>query len=583
METKVYTDASAVGLGALLTQVQKDGRERVVIYSSKTLTKTERIYPQIQREAVAIVWALEKFSHYLLGREFLLVTDNLALKQIYSSEPRDSKRAVMRFEGWHLRLAPFRFKVQHIAGKDNVATDALSRICSLPAKPYEENREVLELGKVKPQINALSTSIIGKTITLESVREQTQLDDVLQAVIKALKTGSWGSDIKHMKPFADEFFIKDGLLLRGCQIVLPESLRQQTLINAHVAHSGIVVMKRSLRSAVWWPRLDKDVITFVQRCLGCTAIAKDDHPEPMIRTVLPHRAMDFVAVDHWSASIVPVKLLVVTDYYSRYLWVKLVKNGTSMEAAEACEDIFKVFGKPKTLRADNGTAFSSEEFKNWCSESDIKLDFSVPLWPQHNGQVENAMKFINKTLRIARINKENWKASLEKAIGFYNNLRVHTVTGVTPAEMMFGRKLRETMPLINVDMTCDVEEIRDVDIIEKWKSKETADKRRNAKVSDIQIGDTVFMRSKGDDKLSARFDITKPCKVILKEGITVTVMTEDGRTFLRNVTALKKDYHNETLDENKDVSGDQVTPEETSMDTDEGLHDHKFFLIFLFS
>lgn len=115
LETKLFTDASAVGLGAVLTQTQLDQQERPILYASKSLTKTERSYPQLHREALAVVWAVEKFSYYLLGREFTIVTDNNALKQIYSNEYKDSKRIAMRFEGWHLRLTPFKFRIQHIA------------------------------------------------------------------------------------------------------------------------------------------------------------------------------------------------------------------------------------------------------------------------------------------------------------------------------------------------------------------------------------------------------------------------------------------------------------------------------------
>lgn len=151
--------------------------------------------------------------------------------------------------------------------------------------------------------------------------------------------------------------------------------------------------------------MDKDVECFVQKCLGCISVSKDGPPEPLERTFLPKKSMDFIAVDHWSAAIVPIKLLIVTDYFSRYLWFKAVKDTTSNESIKALDEIFSIFGKPKTVRADNGTAFSSVEFKEWCSSLDIKLDYSVPLWPQHNGQVENAMKFVNKIMRIARVNQ----------------------------------------------------------------------------------------------------------------------------------------------------------------------------------
>ncbi|KAG5681270.1 hypothetical protein PVAND_010721 [Polypedilum vanderplanki] len=81
----------------------------------------------------------------------------------------------------------------------------------------------------------------------------------------------------------------------------------------------------------------------VQKCLGCTAVARDNPPEPMIRTFLPHKPMDFVAIDHWSAAIITSKLLIITDYYSRYLWVIEVRDTTSVETIKACESVFNIF------------------------------------------------------------------------------------------------------------------------------------------------------------------------------------------------------------------------------------------------
>ena len=83
-KTKLITDASPVGLGAVLTQVQ-GGCERVVAYASRSLTDVERRYSQTEKEVLALVWGCERFHMYLYGVEFTLLTDHKPLEVIYST------------------------------------------------------------------------------------------------------------------------------------------------------------------------------------------------------------------------------------------------------------------------------------------------------------------------------------------------------------------------------------------------------------------------------------------------------------------------------------------------------------------
>ena len=81
----MIADASPVGLGAILLQEQGEGAWRAVCYASKSLSGVERRYLQTEKEALALVWSVERFHVYLLGRdpEFELVTDHKPLEVIY--------------------------------------------------------------------------------------------------------------------------------------------------------------------------------------------------------------------------------------------------------------------------------------------------------------------------------------------------------------------------------------------------------------------------------------------------------------------------------------------------------------------
>ncbi|KAM4549940.1 uncharacterized protein V3H82_019144 [Fundulus diaphanus] len=118
----VQTDASAVGLGAVLAQGDP-GEERPVLYLSRKLLPRETRYSTVEKEGLAIKWALESLRYYLLGREFDLETDHRALIWMNSMKDHNS-----RLTRWYLALQPFRCQIRHRAGKTNVVADYLSRL-----------------------------------------------------------------------------------------------------------------------------------------------------------------------------------------------------------------------------------------------------------------------------------------------------------------------------------------------------------------------------------------------------------------------------------------------------------------------
>ena len=104
LSTVLATDASDVGCGACVTQVDSSGQTRVIAYASKTFTTAERNYSVVEKEALACVWATEKYRHYLWGRRFVLRTDHQALCTIFGT--KGSNRVGRRVTRWEARLPP---------------------------------------------------------------------------------------------------------------------------------------------------------------------------------------------------------------------------------------------------------------------------------------------------------------------------------------------------------------------------------------------------------------------------------------------------------------------------------------------
>ena len=117
------TDASSRGLGAALLQKAADGQIHPVLYASRKLLDRETRYSTIERECLAIVWAVDKFSRYLTGRHFLIETDHRPLT--YLQKSKTSNGRLMR---WALALQEYQFSIFPIEGISNCEADVLSRL-----------------------------------------------------------------------------------------------------------------------------------------------------------------------------------------------------------------------------------------------------------------------------------------------------------------------------------------------------------------------------------------------------------------------------------------------------------------------
>ena len=118
----IQSDASEYGLGGVLLQAE-DNVKMPVAFASRKLTQSEKNYAVIEKECLAIVWTIQKFSRYLFGKEFLLETDHKPLVHLNTTKVANSR--LMR---WALLLQPYRFKIASIKGSENSGADFLSRI-----------------------------------------------------------------------------------------------------------------------------------------------------------------------------------------------------------------------------------------------------------------------------------------------------------------------------------------------------------------------------------------------------------------------------------------------------------------------
>lgn len=558
--TAVIADASPTGLGAVLIQKNAKGDSRVICNASKSLTETERRYCQTEKEALALVWSVERFRMYLYGREFDLITDCKVLEFLFT--PRSKPCA--RIERWVLRLQAFDYQVVHVPGQQNIA-DVFSRLVSLKPVPFDAEEELF--------IREVAvTAALTFALKWEKIEEECRMDPETIELVQLIRNGDQNSLPLSYKVIANELCIVGDVPLRIDRIIIPRNLREHVLMLAHEGHPGMRMMKSHLRTNVWWPQMDQQVEKFVRQCKGCALVAAPNSPEPLIRKQLPDQPWIDVAADFLGPLPDGQYLLVVIDYYSRFMEVSEMQSITASNTISELAIIFSRYGLPMTLRTDNGPQLNEkcEEFRNFCEANGIRLINTIPFWPAMNGEVERQNRSLLKRLRIAQQLGKDWRAEMRQYLLTYHSTN-HSTTGKSPAELMFGRRMRTKLPQIPPSRLED-EEVRDRDAIIKEKGRVYTDGKRRAKESDIVEGNRVIVkRMKKDNKLDTDFS-TEEFEVIRKTGAdTIIRSCSTGKEFRRNVTHLKKLELPGLCKDNR-LSGTDLTKEsETSIEptTDE--------------
>ena len=234
-ETKISADASSYGLGAVLLQ-KHDDQWRPVYFASRSMTATEQRYAQEEKEALAATWACSKFDEYLVGLDLIIETDHKPLVALLERKSlEDVPPRIMRFR---LRLMRYRYKVIHIAGKEMYTADTLSRATgNIAARSLRADVEAF--------VYSIMSNLPATEHRLEEIREA-QHDDEVCAKIREYTLGGWPdrhkvcSSLKPYLPYASEFTVQDGLLMKGDRIIIPASMRLEMLERIHHGHLGIV-------------------------------------------------------------------------------------------------------------------------------------------------------------------------------------------------------------------------------------------------------------------------------------------------------------------------------------------------------
>ena len=382
------TDASTVGLGAILSQVQDDGTIHPIAYASRSVNKHEQNYGISELETLGLVWAVRYFRPYLLGHPCVVYTDHAACLSILNTNKPSGKLA-----RWALTIQEMDLMIKHKAGKKNAGADALSR------SPLSDS---------EPATVSVVTSEPELTIPDAKTLQQLQKVDLdLSRLLEYLESGTLPDNeqvARKLIPESRQFDVIDGVLYhqdssnpaRLC-LVVPQELRQTLLGEAHEGRfAGHLAEKKvfdRLRRYVWWPGMRNDVHTFCRSCLVCSSRKGTRRTcKPSLQPIPVGGPFHRLGVDVLQLPLTTRGnryVVVFMDYLTKWPEAFAVPDQKAETIARLLvNEIICRHGIPEELLSDRGTNFLSSIIQEICLLLGVKKINTSGYHPQTDGLVE---------------------------------------------------------------------------------------------------------------------------------------------------------------------------------------------------
>ena len=453
------TDASIQGLGAVLSQVQEDGKLHPVAYASRALNPSEKNYGVTELETLAVVWAVTHFHSYLYGNKVTVLTDHSAVRAVLETPNPTGKHA-----RWWTRVYGRGVREVHIvyrAGRENASADALSRHPRGPA-PLQG------IGQDETQVAAVSSATDISMLLQENLLPvgegqsehygaEQRKDRHLKEMIDFLQVGVLPDDSSRAKKLTAQeplFALVDGILFyidarhgNRKRVAVPSHLREQLLVQSHRGvYSGHFSGNRLYNTLVrhwWWPGMYADAMALCKKCPECAVVtgAGRQH-RPPLQPIPVQRPFQIIGLDIMDLPCTEQgnkHVAVFQDMFTKWPMVFPLPDQKAERLAKLlCEEIVPLFGVPEALLTDRGANLLSHLMLDVCTLLGIEKLNTTAYHPECDGMVERFNRTLKSMLRkrVAQFGAQ-WDKNLSGILWAYRNTP-HEATGEKPSFLLFG-------------------------------------------------------------------------------------------------------------------------------------------------
>ena len=486
------TDASDYCIGGVLYQ-EINGEKKNIYFHSQMLPKSQRKWPTIEKEALAIYYCVIRMKLYLQAREFIIETDHCPLRDMHR-KPSNNRRV----DRISLILQQYNImEIRHVSGKCNCMADYLSRYPHqvedddefldpdfgfIPLNQVQTVRSTSEtnikeefgmLGAMvtRAQAKANAQSSLSPPEASEFQSEQMSIDDQPPREeghafdISKIKEEQEADKLYHSKvveiqanPNKVAYCLENGILYKNMNsgifkkklLYIPPSMVKQLLIAYHdcswAGHFGFRRTYWKLKDKYWWPDMKTDIMKHIQACLKCQKFNVDRRKAPGLLHPIetPSGPFQLVGIDYSGPyPITPDEnkyILALSDYFTKWVIAIPLPNQTAQTTAKALyENLICIHGVPERILSDRGTHFCNELIEAFTKLLGCHHIKSTAYHPQTNGAIERFNSTFERQLaKLTDENMNNWDVHLNSVVFAYNTGQ-HTTTKYSPFQLLFGR------------------------------------------------------------------------------------------------------------------------------------------------